>query len=271
MLLRAGVPKGWNMTGVVRKISSGRWDSPIVARLRQFIDLGAADIDTLRALVECELSVERRRDLVVDGYEYSKLSLVKEGFAARYKLLRNGKRQIINVIVPGDIVGLPGSFLDQATFSVIALTDIKLEVCSLDAFLAVCHRQPKFGLMLTWLAVQEAMSYADRIVDIGRRTPVERLAHFLLEIHGRLTVVGGATENGFDLPISQEVISDALGLSVPHLNRMLAKLRGEGLIAIAGRRIRFIDKKALHLLAHFQPARLARIPAALPLKHELIA
>ena len=80
-----------------------------------------------------------------------------------------------------------------------------------------------------------------------------------------------ATETGFDLPISQEVISDALGLSVPHLNRMLAKLRGEGLIAIADRRIQFIDKKALHLLAHFQPARLARIPAALPIKHELIA
>lgn len=259
------------MTGVVRKISSGRWDSPIVARLRQFIDLGAAEIDTLRSLIECELNVERRRDLVIDGYEYSKLSFVKEGFAARYKLLRNGKRQIINVIVPGDIIGLPGSFLDQATFSVIALTDIKLEVCSLDGFLAVCLRQPRFGLMLSWLAVQEAMSYADRVVDIGRRTPVERLAHFLLEIHGRLALVGGTTETDFDLPISQEVISDALGLSVPHLNRMLARLRGQGLIAIADRRIQFIDKKALCLLAHFQPVRLARIPAVLPLKQELIA
>lgn len=259
------------MNGVVRKISRGRWDSPIVARLRQFIDLGATEVDTLRALIECELSVERRRDLVVDGYEYSKLSFIKEGFAARYKLLRNGRRQIINVIVPGDIIGLPGSFVDQATFSVIALTDIKLEVCSLDGFVAVCHRQPRFGLMLTWLAVQEAMSYADRVVDIGRRTPVERLAHFLLEIHGRLMLVGGARETGFDLPISQEVISDALGLSVPHLNRMFAKLRSEGLIAIADRRIQFVDLKALRLLAHFQPARLARIPTILPLKRELIA
>jgi CRP-like cAMP-binding protein len=259
------------MTGVVRKISSARWDSPIVARLRQFIDLGAAEVDTLRALIECELSVERRRDLVVDGYEYSKLSFIKEGFAARYKLLRNGRRQIINVMVPGDIIGLPGSFLDQATFSVIALTDLKLEVCSLDGFVGVCHRQPRFGLILTWLAVQEAMSYADRVVDVGRRTPVERLAHFLLEIHRRLVVVGSATETGFDLPISQEVISDALGLSVPHLNRMLARLRGEGLISIADRHIQFIDMKALRLLAHFQPARLSRIPAILPLKRELIA
>ena len=91
MLLRAELPRGCNMNGVVRKISSGRWDSPIVARLRQFIDLGAADLDALRTLIECELSVERRSDLVVDGYEYSKLSFVKVGFAARYKLLRNGK------------------------------------------------------------------------------------------------------------------------------------------------------------------------------------
>lgn len=259
------------MPGVVRKIPSGRWDSPIVARLRQFIDLGAAEIDALRGLIECELNVERRRDLVIDGYEYSKLSFVKEGFAARYKLLRNGRRQIINVMAPGDIIGLPGSFLDHAPFSVIALTDLKLEVCSLDEFLAACHRQPRFGIILSWLAIQEAMSYADRVVDIGRRTPLERLAHFLLEIHGRLALVGRATETDFDLPISQEVISDALGLSVPHLNRTLARLRSQGLITVADRHVRFLNKKALCLLAHYQPAQLSRIPAVLTLKRELIA
>ena len=144
-------------------------------------------------------------------------------------MLRNGKRQIVNVLVPGDVVGLPGSFLDRATFSVIALTDMKLEVCSLDAFVAHCYRRPKFALALSWLAVHEATTYAERIVDIGRRTPVERLAHFLLEFHARLSW-WRATTSGFDLPISQEVMSDALGLSVPHLNRMLAKLRPDGMI-----------------------------------------
>ena len=217
------------------------------------------------------MRVEKRRDLVIDGYQCSKLSFVKEGVAARYKLLRNGKRQIINVLLPGDIVGLPGSFLDQATFSVIALTDMKLEVCSLDAFVAACYRRPKFALALSWLAVHEATTYAEHVVDIGRRTAVERLAHFLLEIHARMLLVGRATDAGFELPVSQEVMGDALGLSVPHVNRMLAKLRNDGMIAVTERRVEFIDVQALQLLAHFEPAKLSRIPTPTAREHELIA
>ena len=249
------------MPGSIRKIIAGRWDSPFMARLKRLIDLTPADVDALRALIESEMSVEKRCDLVIDGYQCSKLSFVKEGVAARYKLLRNGKRQIINVLLPGDIVGLPGSFLDQATFSVIALTDMKLEVCSLDAFVAACYRRPKFALALSWLAVHEATTYAEHVVDIGRRTAVERVAHFLLEIHARLLLVGRATDAGFELPVSQEVMGDALGLSVPHVNRMLAKLRNDGMIAVTERRVEFIDVQALQLLAHFEPAKLSRIPA----------
>ncbi len=242
-----------------------------MARLKRLMDLTPADIDALRALIECETRVEKRRDLVIDGYPSSKLSFVKEGVAARYKVLRNGRRQVINILVPGDIVGLPASFLDQATFSVIALTDMKLDVCSLDTFVASCYQRPKFALALSWLAVHEATTYAEHVVDIGRRTALERLAHFLLELHGRLALVGRATQTGFDLPISQEVIGDALGLSVPHVNRMLAKLRADGMIAGAERRVEFTDLRALQLLAHFQPARLSRIPQPVALERELIA
>jgi CRP-like cAMP-binding protein len=259
------------MAGAVRKIGTGGWDSPFLRRLRHFVDLTADDIATLRGLIEFEMPVEKRRDLVVDGYPYTKLSFVKDGMAARYKVLRNGKRQIVSVLVPGDIIGMPGSFLDHAPFSVIALTDMKLEVCSHEAFVAACYRRPKFALALSWLAVQEATLNAEHIVDIGRRTPVERLAHFLLELHARLAMVGRATDNAFDLPISQEVMSDALGLSVPHLNRMLAKLRKDGMIVAAERRIELLDVKAMQRLAHFQPKVLSRIPAPVPVEKELIA
>jgi CRP-like cAMP-binding protein len=255
----------------IRKLIAGRWDSPFMARLKRLVDLTPTDIDALRALIECEVQAEKRRDLVIDGYQCSKLSFVKEGVGARYKLLRNGKRQIINVLLPGDIVGLPGSFLDRATFSVIALTDMKLEVCSLDAFVAACYRRPKFALALSWLAIQEAMTYAEHVVDVGRRTAVERVAHFLLEMHARLLLVGRATDVGFELPVSQEVMGDALGLSVPHVNRTLAKLRGDELIAVSERCVEFIDVRALQLLAHFEPARLSRIPLPAAREHELIA
>jgi CRP-like cAMP-binding protein len=259
------------MPGSVRKIIAGRWESPFMMRLKRFVDLTADEVEALRRLVDDETRVEKRRDLVVEGYPYNKLCFIKDGMAARYKVLRNGKRQIVSILVPGDVIGLPGSFLDRATFSVIALTDIRLEVCSHDAFIAAAYRRPKFALALSWLAVHDANLYAEHIVDIGRRTPIERLAHFLLEIHERLSVVGRAAGTAFDLPISQEVMSDTLGLSVPHLNRMLAKLRQNGLVVAAERRVEFTDIKALQLLAHFQPTTLARLPAPLSLGQELIA
>jgi CRP-like cAMP-binding protein len=259
------------MPGSVRKIIAGRWDSPFMARLKRLVDLTPADIEALRALIECEMRVEKRYDLVIDGQQSSKLSFVKEGVAARYKLLRDGRRQIINVLLPGDIVGLPGSFLGHAPFSVVALTDMTLDVCALDTFVAACYRRPKFALALSWLAVHEATSNAERVVDVGRRTALERLAHFLLETHARLNLVGQATENGFKLPISQEVMGDALGLSVPHVNRMLAKLRGDGMIVISERRVEFTDPRALQLFAHFQPAKPSRIPSPAPVERELIA
>src|SRR5690349_15002779 len=101
---------------------------PFVVRLSHQFDLGAADLKSLDAIIDGELVIRRRRDLIVDGYEYRKLSFVKEGFAVRYKLLRNGKRQILNVILPGDIVGLPGSFYQRAVYSVTAITDLRMHV-----------------------------------------------------------------------------------------------------------------------------------------------
>ena len=179
---------------------------------KRLVDLTPTDIDALRALIECEVQAEKRRDLVIDGYQCSKLSFVKEGVAARYKVLRNGKRQVVHVLLPGDIVGLPGSFLDRATMSVIALTDMKLEVCSLDAFVAACYRRPKFALALGGSRCRRRQLRRAR-VDVGRRTPVERVRISCWRCHARLLLVGRATESGFELPVSQEVMGDALGLA----------------------------------------------------------
>ena len=146
----------------------------------KYCDLSPPELESLRKVVESELTIKKRRDLILDGYEYRKLCFVTDGFAARYKPLRNGKRQIVNFVLPGDVVGLPGSFLGRAAASVVALTDMTVRSCSLEAFVRLCFRWPKFGLALSWLAAQEAANYAEHIVDVGRRTPIERLAHLLL-------------------------------------------------------------------------------------------
>ncbi len=233
---------------------------PFVARLLQLADLKAADLKRLDDIIDGELVIRKRRDLIADGYEYRKLCFVKDGYAVRYKLLRNGKRQILNVILPGDVVGLPGSFYERAVYAVTAITDLRMNVCPLESYVQLCCRHPQFGLALAWIAVQEATTYAEHVIDVGRRTPVERLAHFLLELHARLEAVGRAEKTRFTLPFSQEVIADVLGLSVPHLNRVMQQLRAEKLIVDSDRVVEFVDADALQSLAHYQPQALVPIP-----------
>jgi len=243
------------------RVAKDIWrDDPFITRLRTFIDLTLPDLQSLRGIIESEQTIKKRRDLVLDGYEFCKLCFVKSGFAVRYKLLRSGKRQIVDFVLPGDVIGMPGSFLHRAAHSVIAVSDMKLQVCSLEAFAALSYRRPKFGLVLGWLAMQDAANAAEHIVNVGRRTPIERLAHALLELHSRLATVGNAEETAFTLPFTQEMMSDALGLSVPHLNRTMTKLRAEGLVAVNERRVEFLDIRQMQLLAQFQPIRASRIP-----------
>jgi len=248
------------MPGTIRKIT-GRWETPFTTRLKHFVDFTPEDLAALRGLIEYEAMVEKRRDLVVDGYPYTKLSFIKDGIAARYKVLRNGKRQIVNLVLPGDVIGLPGSFLEKARYSVVAVTDLKLQVCAINAYVDLCYRRPQFGLALSWLAVQEAIACAEHTINTGRRTPLERIAHFLMEMYTRLEIVGHASDHRFELKLSQEVMSDALGLSVPHLNRMLAALRADELIAINGHTVELMDRRSLEQLGHFQPPNLTRVPS----------
>lgn len=235
-------------------------EHPFVVRLTRFMKLSAAGLLSLEEIVEGERLLKKRRDLIVAGGEYRNLGFVKNGYAIRYKLLRNGKRQVLNVILPGDVIGFPVSFFDRSIYSVVAVSDLTYNLCPLDSYTRLCYEQPQFGLALSWLAAHEAAIYAEHIVDIGRRTPVERLAHFLLELHVRLRAVGFAEPTSFELPFSQEVMADVLGLSVPHLNRVMQKLRAEQLISSHARVVELNDIAVLQTLAHYQPLDLAPIP-----------
>ena len=98
-------------TGAHGPATGSSWrNDPFVARLKNIVDLSPPELESLRKVVGSELTIKKRRDLILDGYEYCKLCFVTDGFAARYKLLRNGKRQIVNFVLPGDVVGLPGQF-----------------------------------------------------------------------------------------------------------------------------------------------------------------
>lgn len=235
---------------------------PIVTRLTRAMKLNAAEIASLASIFERDLSFRKREELIVRGSEFRNLCFVKDGYAIRYRLLRSGKRQILKLILPGDVIGIPVSFFDRSGSAVVAVSELTYAVCPFDSYIRLCYEQPQFGLVLSWLAAEEAATYSEHIVNLGRRTPIERLAHLLLEIHSRLLEVGRADEASFDLPFSQEVMADALGLSVPHLNRVMQQLRAEQLITSNSRLIDLTDLAGLRRLAQYEPMALAPIPRA---------
>ncbi|MBN9217610.1 MAG: Crp/Fnr family transcriptional regulator [Mesorhizobium sp.] len=233
---------------------------PIVTRLTRVMGLKAAEIESLAAIFERDLSVKKREELIVHGSEFRSLCFVKAGYAIRYRLLRSGKRQILKLILPGDVVGLPVSFFDRSGYAVVAVSELTYAVCPFASYVRLCYEQPKFGLVLSWLAAEEAATYAEHIVNLGRRTPIERLAQLLLDTHARLLAVGLAGEASFNLPFSQEIMADALGLSVPHLNRVMQQLRAEHLVTSNARLIDLTDLAGLRRLAQYQSTDLAPIP-----------
>lgn len=235
-------------------------EHPLIARLSKFMTIDASDLDCLASLIETDHLVKKRQDLIIFGHEYRQLCFVRDGYAIRYRLLRNGKRQVLNVVLPGDVIGFPVSFLDRSNYSVVAVSDLEYNSCRLESYVELCYQRPQFGLALSWLAVREAAAYAENLVGLGRRTPIERLAQFLLGLHARLLEVRRADAKGFDLPFSQEIMSDVLGLSVPHLNRMMQQLRAEKLITSTGRYIELTHLSGLETLAQYQPMELAPIP-----------
>lgn len=237
---------------------------PIVTRLTRSMKLNAADLKSLAAIFERDLTFRKREELVVHGSEFRNLCFVKDGYAIRYRLLRSGKRQILKLIMPGDVIGFPVSFFDRSSYAVVATSELTYAVCPFDSYIRLCYEQPQFGLVLSWLAAQEAATYAEHIVNLGRRTPIERLVHLLLEIHARLLEVGRAGETSFELPFSQEVMADALGLSVPHLNRVIQRLRAEQLITSNARFIDLTDLTSLQRLAQYEPMALVPIPVLKP-------
>jgi CRP-like cAMP-binding protein len=231
---------------------------PFITAVSAHTALNRDDLKALERALNRTVTVKKGQDIIVQGYEYKGLDIVERGFAIRYTLLHKGGRQIISTVLPGDIVGFPASFFDRAMFSVMAVTTMSLHRISFDTFINLCKERPNIAVALIWWAAREASICAHHLVDAGRRSPLERLAHFLLEMHVRLRAIGCASENMFEMPFSQESIGDAVGLSAPHVNRMLSELKREGLIAVEGHQIRLLDKAALQIVAEFEPSYLTR-------------
>lgn len=186
------------------------------------------------------------------------LYLLTAGWAYRHMTTRSGTRQIPALIIPGGICNLDNLLFERADFGVTALTAGTVLALPRERALELAAEYPGVGRAFTWLALAENAILSQWAVGLGRRSARERLAHLLCELNVRLGTFD-AGKSCFELPMTQELIADTLGLTPVHVNRTLQQLRADGLIATANRRVTILDNDRLRRVADFDPAYLREI------------
>jgi CRP-like cAMP-binding protein len=169
--------------------------------------------------------------VLVEGAHSAHLYTALAGWAFRYKLLPDGRRQILNYVMPGDLIGLQGSLMEAMSHSVEALSPMLLCVFERDHLHELYRRHPGLAYDITWLASREEQMLDENLLSLGRRTALERAAYLLAFIAGRATAVGLDAGSSLDIPMTQQHIADTLGLSLVHTNKTLRKLVQRGLIS----------------------------------------
>ena len=189
-----------------------------------------------------------------------KLFTLYAGWAFRYKTLSDGRRQILNFLLPGDLIGLQQEFSDGAMRGLEAVTDVRLCAFPRVGLLDLFRSFPRLGYDTTWLAAREEGMVDDNLLTTGQRNAAERVAMLLMHLYRRLQRLGLAHEGAVDFPINQQHIADTLGLSLVHTNKTLQRLKLLGLHDIRGGRLWLLNPKALERLADYYDTPQRKVP-----------
>ena len=228
--------------------------SPLTRKLSAFVALSDADLLTLSRLHRRRRSFQSGHELVHEGQAKASAFVLSEGWACSYKLLPDGGRQIVDVQIPGDFLGLRSILFRACDHSIEAVTRIEAtEVLAADILEAFAEA-PRLATAVLWAASRDEAMVVEHLVNLGRRSAEERMAHFLLELGARLTLVGLGDRTGFDCPLTQYHLADALGLSAVHVNRVLRQLREDGLVTFRHGRVDVDDFDRLKTIAGFDTA-----------------
>jgi CRP-like cAMP-binding protein len=231
---------------------------PLFAKLAKYEPLAEQEKEFIVQSVSQVFDYSSGQVIVEEGSAPLESCLVLEGFAGRTRILAEGARQILAFHIPGDFCDLHSFLLPRMDHSIEALGRCKVAKVPHRRIAEIIERFPRLTRALWWDMALDAAIHREWMVSLGRRSAYEQMAHLLCEMLLRLRVVGLASGDGFDLPLTQEQLGDAFGLSTVHVNRMLQALRRGNLIATAGRRITVPDLEALKEVAGFDPTYLER-------------
>ena len=193
-------------------------------------------------------------DLFVQGEPLREVFTVVTGWVMIYQLLEDGRRQITRIALPGDFIGFQPDMELPMDRSAQALTDCRLCVFSKERLLELFREEPAYGMRLIWIISEENALARELVTSLGRRSARERIGHFLLSLYARVrTRCGEPVGETIPLPLTQEHLGDALGLTSVHVNRTLRALKADGLIEITNRKLHILDPDRLAELRGFEP------------------
>ena len=227
-------------------------DSALVKKLNAFIELTGEEHSYLADLQSKPIAVKRGKELLQEGHNGHTVFIIQSGWTSSYKDLSDGGRQMINFPLPGDCVGLRSVLLRTTDHSFSALTDAQVIAVDADRMIRLLDDSPRLRAAFLWSAARDEAMAVEHLVSVGRRSAMERTAHFFMELAERLMLVGLATSTEFKCPLNQYVMADALGLSAIHVNRVLRQLREQKLLSIRSGNVIVHDLSGLRALASYR-------------------
>ncbi|MCQ8184099.1 Crp/Fnr family transcriptional regulator [Parvularcula maris] len=224
---------------------------PLFRRLSHYSSLDAELNQHLEGVFTSPRRFEPGETVVERGDEAAEAFVVTEGWASRSIDLHDGRKQVVNFMLPGDMFDLQVFVGQKADHTVTALTELEVAAISPQQFMGLFRADNALGSSIWWSTVQEESILREQIVRNGRRSARERVAHLLLELHARLAIIGDAEPDSFQMPIGQMHVADALGLSYVHVSRVFSFLEKSNLISRARSEVVFRNREALEELADF--------------------
>jgi CRP-like cAMP-binding protein len=226
----------------------------LIRKLESIAELSSDDKEALLSLPMRVKDFPADTDVVSEGDRPSECCLVLDGFVCRYKILSEGKRQILSFHTPGDIPDLQSLYLKVMDHSLGTLVPTKVALIPHQSVIDLTRRFPRLAAALWRDTLIDAAIFREWVVNVGRRNAYQRVAHLICEMALRFKAVGLAKDHTYTLPVTQEELGDATGLSLVHINRTLMRLRGDGLISWRGSTITALDWEGLKQAGGFDPA-----------------
>lgn len=226
----------------------------LTGKLERLARLDRADRETLAALPFTLQTVPSGYEAVREGAPAPAHSLLVEGYACRHRSTSEGGKQILSFHMRGDILDLERLLLPKADHGVQTISRATLAWIPAEALADAARRRPTIGEALWRDTLIDASIFREWILNVGRRDARSRIAHMLCEFVTRGVAAGLGPGDGFELPMTQEQVGDATGLTAVHVNRMLQQLRADGVLARDNRVDRVVHWKQLCAIGGFDNA-----------------